>query len=228
MKRFYRWFTIFLGPIIYISISVSSAVAQEPMSEERITQKVDSVMQTMSLTDKVGEMTQLAIDMVSVGEPYNAAEPHQLSEEKLKEVLLDNRVGSILNVAGHAYSLDHWHEIIRRLQDIAMNEKPTGIPILYGIDSIHGANYTLGSTLFPQQIAMAATWNTDLVKRGAEISAYETRASYIPWNFSPVLDIGLDPRWPRFWETFGEDVHLAKKMGIALVERYEGEDVSSP
>lgn len=228
MKRFSRWLTIFLVVFIYISISVSSADAQEPISEETIDQKVDSVMQTMSLTDKVGEMTQLAIDMVSVGQPYNAAEPHQLSEEKLKEVLLDNRVGSILNVAGHAYSLDHWHEIIRRIQDIAMNEKPTGIPILYGIDSIHGANYTLGSTLFPQQIAMAATWNTDLVKRGSEISAYETRASYISWNFSPVLDIGLDPRWPRFWETFGEDIHLAKKMGVALVEGYQGEDVGSP
>lgn len=223
MKRFSRWLSISLLATVFFGLSINSTCAQN-----MIDQKVDSVMQTMSLTDKVGEMTQLAIDMVSVGQPYSPEEPHQLSEEKLKNVLLENRVGSILNVAGHAYSLDHWHEIIRRLQDIAMNEKPTGIPILYGIDSIHGANYTLGSTLFPQQIGMAATWNTDLVKRGAEISAYETRASYIPWNFSPVLDIGLDPRWPRFWETFGEDVHLAKEMGTALVEGYEGDDISSP
>lgn len=197
-------------------------------NEKQIASQVDSVMQTMSLTDKVGEMTQLSIDMISKGQPYNLEEPHTLDEEKLKEVLLEYRVGSILNVGGHAYSREHWHEIIKRIQDIAMNEKATGIPVIYGIDSIHGANYTLESTLFPQQIAMAATWNTDLVRRGAEITAYETRASWIPWNFSPVLDIGRDARWPRLWETFGEDVHLSSVMGAAMVEGLQGNDVSSP
>ena len=88
---------------------------------------------------------------------------------------------------------------------------------------MHGANYTVGSTLFPQQIGVAATWNLSYAKRIGEITAYETRASAIPWNFSPVLDIGRDPRWPRFWETFGEDVHLATKMGVSLIEGYEGE-----
>lgn len=231
MRSFIRWLSSFVVAAAFvISISFNTAVAQKQLtsSNEDIEQKVDSVMQSMSLADKVGEMTQLALDMVSVGEPYNTAEPHQLSEEKLKEVLLKYRVGSILNVPSHAFELDYWREIISKIQDIAINEKPTGIPVLYGIDSIHGANYTLGSTLFPQQVGMAATWNTDLVKRGAEIAAYETRASYIPWNFSPVLDIGRDVRWPRFWETFGEDVYLTEEMGTAMVEGYEGDDVSNP
>jgi beta-glucosidase len=140
------------------------------------------------------------------------AEPDELNEENLRNVLLNYRVGSILNVAGHAYTLDQWHSVIRQIQDIAIHEKPTGIPVIYGIDSVHGANYTMGSTLFPQQIGMAATWNTDLIREGTRISAYETRASWIPWNFAPVLDIGRNPEWPRFWETFGEDVHLASKM----------------
>ena len=208
--------------ILMLSFTVINGYAQ--LTEQQISQKIDSVMQTMTLTDKIGEMTQLAIDMVST----QGGEPDQLDEEKLRNVLLTHRVGSILNVAGHSYTLDEWHSVIRQIQDLAVNEKPTGIPVIYGIDSIHGANYTMNSTLFPQQIGMAATWNTDLIKHGAEISAYETRASWIPWNFSPVLGIGRNPVWPRFWETFGEDVYLTSQMGVALVEGFQGDDVSSP
>lgn len=215
--------------LLFMTLS-GSAFAQQGQNynEARIAEKVDSVMQNMTLTDKVGEMTQLSIDMISKGQPYNLEEPHSLSDEKLREVLVENRVGSILNVGGHAYTREHWQEIIRQIQDIAMNEKPTGIPVIYGIDTIHGANYTLGSTLFPQQIAIAATWDPQIAKRGAEVGAYETRASYIPWSFSPVLDIGRDPRWPRLWETFGEDVLLSKKMGVAMVEGYQGDDAGDP
>ncbi|NBC04938.1 MAG: beta-glucosidase [Bacteroidetes bacterium] len=208
--------------ILIIGMTAIDSLAQ--LTEEQISQKVDSVMQTMTLTDKVGEMTQLAIDMVS----NPGAEPDELNEESLRNVLLNYRVGSILNVVGHAYTLDEWHSVIRKIQEMAIDEKPTGIPVIYGIDSVHGANYTMGSTLFPQQIGMAATWNTDLIREGSRISAYETRASWIPWNFAPVLDIGRNPEWPRFWETFGEDVHLASKMGQAMVKGFQGDDVSSP
>ncbi len=228
MTKQWTFSIILIG--IFVMLLHSSGFAQEApqYNESEIAEKVDSVMQTMTLTDKVGEMTQLSIDMISEGEPFNLAEPHRLSEEKLNEVLIENRIGSILNVGGHAYTVEHWREIIRQIQDVAMNEKPTGIPVIYGIDTIHGANYTLGSTLFPQQIAIAATWDTYFAKRGAEVGAYETRASYIPWSFSPVLDIGRDVRWPRLWETFGEDVHLATEMGVAMVEGYQGEDPSDP
>ena len=73
---------------------------------------------------------------------------------------------------------------------------------------------------------MAATWNPELMKRGSEIAAMETRAAGIPWSFSPVLDIGRQPLWPRFWETFGEDPYLAKVMGVAFVRGLEGSDVA--
>ena len=99
--------------------------------------------------------------------------------------------------------------------------------MMYGIDSIHGANYVQGATLFPQEIGMAATLNPELMKRAAEITAIETRAAGIPWSFSPVLDLGRNPLWPRFWETFGEDPYLAKVMGVAFVRGLEGTDVSS-
>ncbi len=100
------------------------------------------------------------------------------------------------------------------------------IPNLYGIDSIHGANYVQGATLFPQEIGMAATWNPALMQRAAEITAMETRAAAIPWSFSPVLDIGRQPLWARFWETFGEDPYLAKVMGVSFVRGLEGNDVA--
>src|SRR5439155_11032442 len=83
-----------------------------------------------------------------------------------------------------------------------------------------------GATLFPQEIGMAATWNPELMKRGSEIAAMETRAAGIPWSFSPVLDIGRQPLWPRFWETFGEDPYLAKVMGAAFVRGLEGTNLS--
>lgn len=210
--------------LLLILLGMFGFKSNAQLTEKQISQKIDSVMQHMTLTDKVGEMTQLAIDMLL----ESSEDPQQLDPEKLRQILVDYRVGSILNVSGHAYSLEQWHEFIKQIQDVAVNQKPTGIPVLYGIDTIHGANYTLNSTLFPQQIGLAATFNPDLVQEGARIAAYETRASWIPWTFSPVLGIGRDPRWPRFWETFGEDVLLAKQMGVAMVNGFQGDDVSSP
>ena len=215
---------LFLGS----SVVFSQTVVEKQQTPPDIQRKVKALMEKMTLTDKVGEMTQFAIDVISVGEAYKTKEPHQLDPEKLRHILIDLRVGSILNVAGHAYTLEHWHEVIGQIQDMAMKEKPTGIPVLFGIDAIHGCNYTMGSTLFPQQIAVAATWNPALAEKAAAITAYETRASWIPWNFSPVLDIGRDPRWPRLWETFGEDVLLATQMAEAYTRGYQGDDASSP
>jgi beta-glucosidase len=99
------------------------------------------------------------------------------------------------------------------------------IPVLYGIDSIHGASYVMGATLFPQQLGLASTWNRDLAHRMGEVSAYETKAAGMPWAFSPVLDLGRNPVWPRLWETFGEDVYLAGELGSATVRGMQGDDI---
>ena len=204
--------------------STSSASSS---SEIQIQKKVKTLLSTLSLEDKVGEMTQLSLDMISVGQPYNLEQPHRLDKEKMQKVLVDLKVGSILNTGSHAQTREHWHEIISDIQQVAVNEKESGIPVLYGIDAIHGANYTSNATLFPQQINLSATWNLELVKKLAAISAYETRASAIPWAFAPVLDIGRDPRWSRFWETLGEDVFLASSMSTAIFEGMQGNDISS-
>ena len=136
----------------------------------------------------------------------------QIDPEKLDKAVVKYGAGSILNVKDQALTIDKWHEIIGAIQTASQRTR-LKIPVIYGIDSIHGANYIQGSTLFPQEIGMAATWNPVLMQRGAEVSTAETRVARIPWTFSPVLDLGRQPRWPRFWETFGEDPYLAKVMG---------------
>ena len=186
-------------------------------------QKIDALVKQMTLEEKVGQMTQLAIGMIANGRDQEI----QIDPAKLDKAIVQYGVGSILNVAEQALTADKWHQIIGQIQQTAKKKTRLGIPVIYGIDSIHGANYVQGATLFPQEIGMAATWNPELMKRGSEIAAMETRAAGIPWSFSPVLDLGRQPLWPRFYETFGEDPYLAKVMGVAFVRGLEGTDVSS-
>ncbi|HMG76544.1 MAG TPA: glycoside hydrolase family 3 N-terminal domain-containing protein [Pyrinomonadaceae bacterium] len=186
-------------------------------------QKIDALLKRMTLEEKVGQMTQLTISMIVNGQDQNI----QIDPAKLEKAVVRYGVGSILNCADQALTADRWQEIIGQIQQTATKKTRLGIPVIYGIDSIHGANYVQGATLFPQEIGMAATWNPELMKRGSEIAAMETRAAGIPWSFSPVLDIGRQPLWPRFYETFGEDPYLAKVMGVAFVRGMEGSDVGS-
>jgi beta-glucosidase len=186
-------------------------------------QKIEALLKRMTLEEKVGQMTQLAIGMIAAGSDQNI----KVDPAKLEKAVVKYGVGSILNVSDQALTVDHWHEIIRQIQEAATKKTRLGIPVIYGIDSIHGANYVQGATLFPQEIGMAATFNPELMKRAAEITAAETRAAGIPWSFSPVLDLGRNPLWPRFWETFGEDPYLASVMGVAFTRGLEGTDVAS-
>jgi len=192
---------------------------------ERIPE-VEALLAKMTLEEKVGQMAQVTLDVITVGaNEFHSAEPLQLDMELVRKALVEYHVGSILNTANNrARTVETWHEVISQLQEVATKETRLGIPIIYGVDAIHGTTYTAGATFFPQQIGQAATFNRQLVRKGGEITAYETRASGIPWNFSPVLDMGRDPRFPRMWETFGEDVYLTSQLGIELVKGYEGDN----
>jgi beta-glucosidase len=185
--------------------------------------KIEDLVKRMTLEEKVGQMTQLAIGAIASGQDQQI----KVDPVKLENAIVKYGVGSILNVAEQALTVDHWRQIVGQIQEAATKKTRLGIPMMYGIDSIHGANYVQGATLFPQEIGMAATFNPELMKRAAEITAIETRAAGLPWSFSPVLDLGRNPLWPRFWETFGEDPYLAKVMGVAFVRGLEGTDVSS-
>ena len=184
---------------------------------------VEKLLAQMTLKEKIGQMTQLEIGMVTDGVDLAI----RINPEKLHKAIVEYGVGSILNVKDEALPQQQWHEIIRAIQAEAKKSR-LKIPVLYGLDTIHGANYVAGSTLFPQPLAMAATWNPELMLRGSQIAAAETRKAGIPWAFSPVLDAGRQPLWPRLWETLGEDTYLARVMGVATVRGFEGSDVSSP
>ncbi len=184
--------------------------------------QIRELVAKMTLEEKVGQMTQLQIGMITSGQDSEI----EIDQEKLEKAIVKYGVGSILNVGNHALSVERWHGIISAIQNAAQRTR-LKIPVIYGIDSIHGANYVRDATLFPQEIGMAATWNPELMQRGAAVSAAETRAAGIPWSFSPVLDVGRQPLWPRFWETFGEDPYLASVMGVAFVRGMEGDGVAS-
>ncbi|MGI8467397.1 MAG: glycoside hydrolase family 3 N-terminal domain-containing protein [Pyrinomonadaceae bacterium] len=196
--------------------------AQKPRQKKDYSREVEALLRKMTLEEKVGQMTQLEVGMITDGADQNV----QIDPAKLQKAINQYGVGSILNVHDQALTIEKWHEIISAIQAAAMKNR-LKIPVIYGIDSIHGANYVQGATLFPQEIGMAATWNPALMQRAEEITAMETRAAGIPWSFSPVLDIGRQPLWARFWETFGEDPYLAKVMGAAFVRGLEGSDLSS-
>nr|WP_315257488.1 glycoside hydrolase family 3 N-terminal domain-containing protein [uncultured Flavobacterium sp.] len=198
--------------------SVSWSQSSNAKSSE-INSKVSELISKMTLEEKVGQMTQIT---VTIFEKTNQKGVFDL--EKLKDGIQTHHIGSILNVPNPgAPTLQKWQETMSAISNEA-NKTRLKIPILYGIDAIHGASYTQGATLFPQQIGLAATFNTDLVKRGAKISAYETRASSIPWVFSPDLDFPRNPAWSRMWESFGEDAYLSSQMAVALVDGFEGDN----
>ena len=200
-------------------LRVATRVSRPPRDNSR---RVADLLARMTLEEKVGQMTQLAIGFISTGDGDNI----QLDQAKLEKAVVKYGAGSILNVKDQALTVEKWRELIGQLQSASQKTR-LKIPILYGIDSIHGGTYVRGATLSPQEIGMAATWNPALMQRVSEIAASETRAAGIPWTFSPVLDLGRQPLWPRFYETFGEDPYLASVMGVAFVRGFEGDDISS-
>ncbi len=210
---------------IVCSTILLSAKQKADKKENAIDKKVKALVSKMTLEEKVGQMTQITIETVSK-QHGTATQQFEYDPIKLKEAITKYHVGSLLNVYDVALDIDYWHKMQTAIQDIATKDTRLKIPILYGIDGIHGANYTKGATIFPQAINMAATFNSDLVKKEGEITALEIRASGIPWNFYPVLDLGRQQLWPRLWETYGEDVYLDSKMGESYIEGAQGDDIS--
>lgn len=186
--------------------------------------KIDSIIAQMTIEEKIGQMSQFTVDIVGKGgNAFFSDEPFEIDPVMLDTVIGKYKVGSILNASNtRAQTTEMWEYIISTIQKRAIEE--TGIPIIYGIDAIHGATYTAGATFFPQEIGMAATFNREMVKEGAHITAYETRASNTPWVFSPTMDIGRDARWSRQWESYGEDSYLNAEMGVAAVRGYQGDN----
>lgn len=198
-----------------------TTVAPAIPADTDIESRVKKIVSGMSLEDKVGQMCEVVVDLVCADSVADGSV--QLDSVKLKKIFGEYRVGSILNTPqGHAQDAETWNRVISGIQEASM--KYIGIPDVYGVDQNHGTTYTAGGTLFPQEINMAASWNRDLVREGAAVCAYESRACNIPWVYNPVMDLGRNPVWSRIWESFGEDPYLNGALAVAMVEGYQGKD----
>ena len=182
--------------------------------------KIEQTLSKMTLDEKIGQMLELNLDIMG---KYDATGVWKLNETMLDTLISKWKVGSILNAPGtRAASVEQWQQWIQLIQKKSM--KHIGIPDIYGLDHNHGVTYTQGGTLFPQPINIGASFNTELARTGAEITAYESRAANCPWVYNPVVDLGRDPRWPRIWESFGEDAIVNSKMVVAEIKGYQGDD----
>ena len=219
-----------IGQMLELNIDVMGNMRVENAKVDR--EKVRSVLQQYGTgqaeLEKLLKMTDEQIIDRLGSYPIDIYQGDTKRVWKLNETMLDTliskwKVGSILNAPGtRAPSVEQWQNWIRLIQEKSM--KYLGIPDIYGLDHNHGVTYTQGGTLFPQPINMGATFNTDLVRIGAEITAYESRAANCPWVYIPVVDLSRDPRWPRVYESFGEDAILNSKMVVAEIQGYQGND----
>lgn len=194
------------------------AIPSDPVIEAHI----QKWLKKMTLEEKIGQMCEITIDVVS---DFEASKKNgfTLNPAMLDTVIGKYKVGSLLNVPlSVAQKKEKWAEAIKQIQDLSMKE--IGIPCIYGVDQIHGTTYTLDGTMFPQGINMGAAFNRELTEKAAAISAYETKAGCIPWTYAPVVDLGRDPRWSRMWENYGEDCYVNAEMGKVSVRGFQGSD----
>lgn len=187
----------------------------------QFSQKVETLVNRMTLEEKIGQMTQVTLGVVST------AQDGVMDTARLAAAVEKYKVGSILNVTNHALTVDQWRHVIAQIQDDAAKTR-LKIPVIYGLDGIHGQTYTLDATLFPQNIAMAATRDPELIAAISKVAAKELRASGVRWNFAPVLDCGRQPLWSRFPETYGEDVYIGTALGTAAIKAYEEDGLKTP
>ena len=183
----------------------------------KVEAKVEKVLKGMTLKEKAGQMVQISIGRLE-DDTREAIDP-----AKLDRIIGEYKVGSILNVMHDmAHTRAQTAEMVRQIQEKSM--EAIGIPCIYGLDMIHGASYLIDGTLFPQEINLGATFNRDYAAAMGRAMAYETRAAQVPWVFSPVMDLGRDPRWPRQWESWGEDPYLQAEMARTETLAIQGDD----
>jgi beta-glucosidase len=215
----------FYNLIIFVLLFQSFIMSQE--SNNDIENKIKRILSSLTLEEKIGQTCQITLDAIlKMDSQGKIILPIEIDPIKEKEAIEQFHVGSILNVSSHTLEIKTWRKIINSVNASFLSKK-SKTPIIYGVDAIHGVNYTVGATLFPQEIGLAATWNPGLAQRFGEITSYELRASGIPWNFSPVLDLGRQPLWSRFFETLGEDPYLASVMGAKIINGYQGNNLSN-
>lgn len=195
----FRWLIAALMLVLSFSGRAWAQQIVPPAADGRI----ESLLATMTLEEKLGQLNQLS-------GPWR----NELTAEQ-KAMIKKGELGSLLNVVGA--------EATRRAQEIATKESRLRIPLIFGLDVIHGFR-----TTFPIPLAEASTWDVAAVERAARLSALEATAAGIHWTFAPMVDIARDPRWGRIAEGSGEDPHLGAAMAVARVRGFQGPDLKAP
>lgn len=215
MRKYIVTVSMFVSAVCFLQAS-GTALPKDAGLEV----KVEETLSRMTLDEKIGQMTELSIDVLGSWKNNEFF----LDPEKLHEAIAIYKVGSILNAPGGptAQTPEKWEQLISQIQDISMKE--IGIPCIYGLDQNHGTTYTLGGVLFPQNINVGASFNPEIARQSAEITAYETRSANCPWTYSPTVDLTRDPRWSRVWENFGEDPLVNAVMGVNQIIGFQGDD----
>lgn len=206
--------------IILLAIGASTHEATATPKDKELEVRVERTLSKLTLRQKAGQMVELVVDFFGHNDAKGV---FHIDKARTDSLLSRYQIGSILNAPNTmAPTASQWQEIISDIQKSSM--KTIGIPCLFGLDQNHGSTYTQGGTLFPQNINVGATFNRDIARACAEATAYETRAVSVPWTYSPTVDLGRDPRWPRIWENFGEDCYVNAVMGKAMVLGFQGDD----
>ncbi len=178
----------------------AQASPNTPPDEQVIRQRVDVLLKEMTLDEKIGQLNQL----------FKFA-----PDKKIDDAVAKGQLGSLLFVTDPAE--------INRLQNLAVEQTRMHIPLIFGFDVIHGFR-----TIFPVPIAMAASWDPEMVTRSQTIAAKEARSVGIGWSFAPMLDIARDPRWGRIVEGAGEDPYLGSAIAAAQVRGFQGAYIGAP
>jgi beta-glucosidase len=186
--------------------------------------RVNDLLHRMTLDEKIGQMDQISVVRMQGDCEWSGG---AFTESCLKNVLVDNHAGSILSGGGAGPSVntpENWATMVNTVQKYAVDDTRLHIPVLYGVDAVHGHNNVLGATIFPQEIGMGSTWDPSLVQDAGASTARAVAATGIDWNFAPVTDIARDQRWGRYYETFGEDPLLSGTLAASAVKGIQNAD----
>lgn len=202
--------------IILASCGAGQTSGSSAISEDKaVENKVESVLKKMTMEEKAGQMVQLTAGAFCTDDLVDTA--------KVRHLVKEYKIGSFLNTFGPtSRPRAVTAEQIKKIQDITMEE--LGIPMVYGLDMIHGATYLDDATFYPQEVNLAATFDRSYAEMMGKVIAYESRAAMTPWVFSPVMDLSRNPSWPRVWESWGEDPYLQSEMSVAEVIGAQGSD----
>ncbi|ESP88951.1 periplasmic beta-glucosidase [Candidatus Halobonum tyrrellensis G22] len=184
----------------------ASAAESDP---GEFSQRVRNLLSEMTLEEKVGQMTQMAVS--------------SFDPEEVGDLFTEHHVGSILSggAAPPSFEASEVAAGVNRLQEWAMENTRLGVPFVYGVDAVHGNDLVYDAPIFPHNLGVGATWDPSTAREMAALTGESVRAMGAHWTFSPANDIQRDPRWGRFYEGFTESVRLAERMGRAKVEGYE-------